>query len=158
MFRTAAVAVLAGVTLAVLARRRWLVVTVRGPSMEPTYVPGDRVLVRRAGPARLRRGQVVVFQPPGVEGAWDRQPLVAGSVTDRHWYIKRIVAAPSDPLPQEAAEAAGAAPGTPVPAGKLVLFGDGERSVDSRRWGYVPSDRVLGVVVRRLAPSSSAPG
>jgi signal peptidase I len=45
----------------------------------------------------------------------------------------------------------GAAAGTPVPAGQLVLLGDNRAaSTDSRHWGYAPVDRVLGVVVRRL--------
>lgn len=152
MIRVAAVAALSGAALVALARRRWLVVTVRGPSMWPAYAPGDRVLVRRADPGGLRQGQVVVFQPPGQDNTWDRTPLPTSGAAGRHWYIKRIVATSADPLPPEAAAAAGAPPGTPVPAGRLVVFGDGgpERSVDSRHWGYLPADRVLGVVIRKL--------
>jgi signal peptidase I len=37
-----------------LLRRRIAVVAVTGPSMRPTLVDGDRVLVRRTGPRRSR--------------------------------------------------------------------------------------------------------
>lgn len=56
--------VLSGVIGAALATRRWLdVVEVRGRSMAPSLLPGDRVLVlRTAGPPRL--GDVVLAPDP----------------------------------------------------------------------------------------------
>ncbi|MER7364639.1 S26 family signal peptidase [Nonomuraea wenchangensis] len=140
--------VLAGV-LAV-ARRRLVVVQVTGPSMLPTYRSGDRVLVRRVAGAKLGRGQVVVFEAaPG--GLWRTGPLSAPK--DAKWLIKRVAALPGDPVPPEVAPAAGANEGAPVPTGRLVVIGDGPLSADSRHWGYLPADRVLGVVVRRLSSS-----
>jgi signal peptidase I len=44
---------------------------------------------------------------------------------------------------------------TTVPDGCLVVSGDNAAdSYDSRHCGYVPGDRLLGVVVRRAAASS----
>ncbi|GAA2884669.1 S26 family signal peptidase [Streptosporangium fragile] len=117
-------------------RRCFLVVTVRGVSMEPTYREGERVLVRRASLAAVRPGQVVV---------------VADPVPPGRWIIKRAAAVPGDPVPEEVAAAVRAAPGARVPAGHLVLLGDNPAaSADSRRFGYVSGGRLLGVVSRRL--------
>ncbi|MEV4291397.1 S26 family signal peptidase [Nonomuraea bangladeshensis] len=138
--------VLAG-ALAV-ARRRFVVVQVTGPSMEPAYRSGDRVLVRRVAGSKLGRGQVVVFEA-AAGGRWRTGPLPAPK--DAKWLIKRVAALPGDPVPP----AVNAPEGALVPAGRLVVIGDGPLSADSRHWGYLPADRVLGVVVRRLSP---APG
>ncbi|MFD5448735.1 signal peptidase I [Streptomyces sp. NPDC127100] len=39
-------------------------VTVMGESMRPTFSQGDRLLVERIGPAGIRRGDVVLVDPP----------------------------------------------------------------------------------------------
>lgn len=112
--------------------RRLVVVTVVGMSMAPTYEPGERVLVRRAPAHALRRGQVVVFEEPGRTG---------------EWMIKRVAAVAGDSVPSELADRPEAA----VPAGRIVVLGDNPNgSLDSRKIGYVPGDRVLGIVIRRL--------
>ncbi|MFG2006483.1 S26 family signal peptidase [Spirillospora sp. NPDC048911] len=144
LLATAATTV-AAATAAVLARRRLVVVHVTGPSMLPTYRPGDRVLIRRVPARRLRHGQVVVFEGPR-EGRWRAGPL-PGLDADS-WMIKRVAALPGDPVPGDVVPAVADAV---VPDGRLVVIGDGVFSADSRKWGYVPADRVLGVVVRRLA-------
>ena len=56
-------------TAAVVLRRRFVVVEVDGISMRPTYEPGDRVLVRRCGADRVRRGQVVAVRRMGPRSA-----------------------------------------------------------------------------------------
>ncbi|GAA3453580.1 S26 family signal peptidase [Dactylosporangium matsuzakiense] len=123
-------------------RGRYLTVTVSGPSMLPTYHPGERLLVRRMPPAALRAGQVVVlraFAPPGPDQ--DRPS----------WIVKRVAAAPGDPIPRATVPALHAEPGDRVPPGRVVLLGDNpESSHDSRRSGYFNADRLLGVVVRRV--------
>src|SRR5687767_16006642 len=58
-----ALAVLAG--WVVVLRRRLLVVTVIGVSMEPTYSSGDRLLVRRSRLKGIRTGQIVGVQVSG---------------------------------------------------------------------------------------------
>ncbi|WP_214324387.1 S26 family signal peptidase [Nonomuraea sediminis] len=124
-------------------RRRYLVVTVDGESMLPTYRPGERVLVRRTPPDSLHTGQVVVlsgFTRPG-------ELPVPGP----RWIIKRVAAVPGDPIPRETVPALRSAPGTRVPAGRLVVLGDNpDRSHDSRHAGYLTADRLFGVVLRKV--------
>ncbi|MBO4270638.1 S26 family signal peptidase [Microbispora triticiradicis] len=67
------------------------------------------------------------------------------------WLIKRIAAVPGDRVPDEVMAGVRAAPGDLVPAGRLVVLGDGPASMDSRRWGYLRTDEVLGVVIRGLS-------
>jgi signal peptidase I len=64
--------------------------------------------------------------------------------------VKRVAAVPGDARPAFLpARAAGS--GAFVPAGQLVVLGDNPgRSLDSRQLGYVPADRVLGVVLRSM--------
>ncbi|MFI0452371.1 S26 family signal peptidase [Actinomadura sp. 6N118] len=146
----AGAAIAATVAAAAVARRRLVIVNVTGPSMLPTYQPGDRVLIRRVSARSLRRGQVVVFEGPQ-EGRWRAGPLPG--LDAAAWMIKRVTALPGDPVPGDVVPAVAEAV---VPEGRLVVIGDGVFSADSRRWGYVPGDRVLGVVVRRLV-SGRAP-
>ncbi|MCQ0009633.1 S26 family signal peptidase [Actinomadura madurae] len=45
-----------------------------------------------------------------------------------------------------------------VPDGRLLVLGDNpDRSLDSRHYGYLSGDGVLGVVVRRLEPPGKEP-
>ncbi|MFG1999180.1 S26 family signal peptidase [Spirillospora sp. NPDC048911] len=134
----------------VLARRRFVVVRVVGTSMEPAYRAGDRVLVRRRDGERAGRGQVVALQTALPGGVWRTTPLPEPAAA--MWFLKRVVAVPGDPVPGAVAERVGAEPGAVVPEGHLVVLGDGPVSEDSRVWGHVPVDRVLGVVVRKLSP------
>jgi signal peptidase I len=140
-----------GSALAVV-RRRLVIVRVDGTSMKPTYEPGDRVLIRRCRVDQVRRGQVVVVQRPDERAGWSEQAPVDGRLDGRGWYIKRAAAVPGDPVPAAVLGAIGATEAT-VPGGKLVVLGDNPRSDDSRHWGYVPGERLLGVVMRQLAPS-----
>ena len=120
--------------------RRYAVVDVHGASMEPTLRHGDRVLVRRVREGGVRTGDIVVVERFG----WDDQPR-------RVWVVKRAAAVAGDPVPGSVAHAAGVAPGSAVPAGRLVVLGDNPaHSTDSRVWGYLPTDRLLGVVRRRM--------
>ncbi|TDC78972.1 S26 family signal peptidase [Streptomyces hainanensis] len=154
----------AGVSGVVAGRglwRRWAVVTVRGPSMEPTYQHGDRVLVRRI--ARPRTGQVAVVEQtvPGTRRGGPQTIGVSTSpvaVGERSWLIKRVVAVAGEPVPRTAGPALARVGEPRVPEGMLVLLGDNaEASVDSRTLGLFPEDRVLGVVVRRLPAGGRVP-
>ena len=139
--------------LADLLRRRLFVVTVHGASMEPGLADGDKLLARRVTFAPgsglrgsgLRAGQIVIVEAPVRDPgwAWRRGRLAAPDAGG--WIVKRVAAVPGDPVP------AGLAPGRRVPAGRLLLLGDNPAaSIDSRELGFVPADRVLGVMVRRL--------
>ncbi len=125
-----------GVALvAVLAVTRWVAVpwTVVGPSMEPTLFPGDRVVVDlRALRGRAPRvGDVVVVLGP--------HDLAM---------VKRV-APPPDPTADPA--------GSGVENGLVWVVGDNAAdSVDSRTFGPVPRERLLGVVRWRYWPPSRA--
>jgi signal peptidase I len=144
----------------VLTARRFLArrlasVTVHGRSMEPSYHEGDRVLVRRIRTPVV--GQVVVVEQPGVDGQWLDPPLCAGAdstqLSDRRWLIKRVAAVPGDAVPRVGFPALAHVGEDAVPAGNLVLVGDNRRlSLDSRRIGYFPVQRVLGIVMRGARP------
>ncbi|MFI7415840.1 S26 family signal peptidase [Nonomuraea sp. NPDC049684] len=127
-------AVVAGGVLVVL-RVRFVAVTVRGRSMEPTLWHGDRVLVRRSSLGGVRPGRlVVVAAEPGAS-----------------WLVKRVVAVPGDPVPRAEVPALANRPERVVPPGQLVVLGDNRPiSFDSRRFGYVPARQLLGVVVGHL--------
>ena len=138
-----------GVALAAataLVRRRVVLITVDGRSMEPTYRSGDRLLLRRADGRQVRHGQVVVVASPVSTDGWQpgAPPAVYGT---GNWLVKRAVAVAGEPVPLDVVGAAGVQPGSVVPRGYLVVRGDGVRSGDSRLWGLVPVDQVLGVVL-----------
>lgn len=123
-------------------------VTVVGLSMQPTYQPGDRVLVRR-GVVPPRGGVVVVEMPCTERRSWDRPPAGLGSkqnlVTERRWLVKRVAGEPGDPWVQASGNEGR------VPSRHLLLLGDNAQvSFDSRQMGPFPVDRVLGAVWRRL--------
>jgi signal peptidase I len=120
-----AVVVLGAAAVLRLGRAAVLFVNVSGPSMQPTLEPGDRVLALRRRMARpLRVGDIVVLKADGRN------------------LIKRLAAMGGMPVPGEA--------GRTVPAGSLWLLGDGQESFDSRHFGAVDDDDVIGLVVRRL--------
>jgi signal peptidase I len=123
-------------------RGRFVVVTVDGTSMQPTYRPGDRLLVRRTSANRLRRGDVVV-----VTASPATSPPF-GAVGHRRWVVKRIAGLPGQAVPPEVARTV---PHATVPAGQLILLGDNAPdSIDSRMAGCYADDRVLGIVLRQL--------
>ncbi|WP_405139733.1 signal peptidase I [Sphaerisporangium sp. NBC_01403] len=130
--------------VALWLRRGFVVVTVAGGSMEPTFRTGDRVLVRRARLHRIQAGDVVVMRPPDRSAA----AVPAGTVIPH--LIKRAVALPGDPVPRDRVPALRGVAESAVPPGRLVLLGDNPAGADSRQFGYFPEHRLLGVVVRRL--------
>ncbi|MEV7954421.1 S26 family signal peptidase [Streptomyces sp. NPDC058316] len=123
-----------------LLRSRWVVVTVRGASMQPTLRGGDRLLVRR-GPVRAV-GELAVL---GRAVMGPEEPAYF------EWIVKRVAAVPGDPIPRDSVPSLADVPETTVPSGRLVLLGDNRaQSFDSRRFGYYSAEEVLGVVVRPL--------
>ncbi|MEU4720737.1 S26 family signal peptidase [Nonomuraea dietziae] len=140
-------------------RGRYLVATVNGPSMEPNLRSGDRVLVRRT--RRVRSGQIVVVKiadpapldglPPGLE------PGDAAELPEKPdhpgWrlLVKRAAAVAGEPVPRHRVPALRDVPETVVPPGALVVLGDNPGSSwDSREFGFVRGDELVGVMVRRL--------
>ncbi|GHJ47623.1 hypothetical protein Cs7R123_49650 [Catellatospora sp. TT07R-123] len=139
----AAVVVLVAALLALW--RRVLVVTVRGGSMTPALHEGDRVVVwRRPGRISAARDLVVV-----------RAPETAYEAAIRPIRIKRLVGRPGDRVPAVISAAQGWDRDFVVPPGRVAVLGDHPRSEDSKQWGLIPADRIVGFVVRMLPPETS---
>ena len=150
------------------------------PSMEPTLhcarpVSGclagqaDRVIVNRLA-YRFRdprRGEIVVFTPPAAAGA---------ACPPRTTFVKRIVGLPGETVSMRAGRVSvdgrrlaepyvrssaqrGARSGTwHVPAGSYFVLGDNRtRSCDSRAWGSVARDALVGPVVLTYWPPGRLP-
>lgn len=134
-------------------RRRFVVVTVLGESMVPTFAHGDRLLVRRKRLVRARTGDVVVAAwgtpvPGGPFPLTLKEPVPGAPPTLAPWMVKRLAAGPGDPVP-EVLRAAVA--DREVPPGRFLMVGDNAAaSTDSRVLGYAHADYLLGVVVARL--------
>lgn len=122
------------------ARKLLIVATVDGPSMEPTLHSGQRILIWRT--RRPCRGQVVLM----------RLPARPGHPPDRSLLLKRVVAVTGDHVPDDWASPDVHGIGdAEVPRGHYVVLGDNRPvSTDSRYFGLVPSDRVVGVMVRHF--------
>ncbi|MFD7448479.1 S26 family signal peptidase [Kitasatospora sp. NPDC059827] len=144
----------------VLLRTALSVVVVAGPSMSPALRPGQRVLVLRRGLARLRAGRIVVVAPDGLAprggGPASGGPVggapagdgPAAAARPARLLVKRLAALPGEPVPPPVRPVL---PAGTVPGGHVVLLGDNpDFSTDSRLWGAVPADRVVGVVLDRV--------
>ena len=119
------------------ARLALLVIKVEGASMAPTFRPGDTVLtLRRTLRPTVRRGDIVVCRRP------------AGRPGPDAYLIKRVVAVAGDPVPDDPVRA-----GETISAGRVYVRGDGDRSLDSRAFGAIPVDHVVGHVIARLTPA-----
>ncbi len=115
-----------------LLRRNVIVVTVDGPSMQPSYRDGALVLAWRVRGRRLRRGQVVMLAPEH-EGPPAGRP-------GRLWLMKRVAALPGDPVPFLS--------GAVTPPGSIAVLGDNpEHSYDSRQEGFITLERVRAIVL-----------
>ena len=133
-------------------RLTYVVAVVQGQSMTPTYRHGDRVLVRRRRGHRVLTGEVALVDLPE-----DLRPIPDGvdradSLRNRR-VIKRVAATAGEAVPSSVEGR-----GTVVPEHHLVLLGDNPLgSGDSRQYGFVPVEAVVGVVLRTLpSPARSA--
>ena len=122
--------VLAIAALAIAARRRWVIVTVRGHSMEPTLHDGERLVARRSQPARRGTraampaiGDLVVFLPDALG-----------------YRVKRVVGVAGDVVPPWL----NARAGERIPAGHVIVRGDNPRSEGSRELGYIAIGSIIG--------------
>ncbi|MEO7733898.1 MAG: signal peptidase I [Kofleriaceae bacterium] len=118
------------VAAALVGRRAFVVVTVRGHSMAPTLRNGERLVARRWSPtARPVTGDVIVFRPDALG-----------------YRIKRIAGVAGDPVPAWLARD----PGGRIPAGHVIVRGDNPRSEGSRELGYIPIATILARTARQL--------
>ncbi len=157
------------------------------PSMEPTLVKGDRVLVTKV-PYYLHdpeRGDVIVFEDPDPKEEPDRGViggffhwLVQGlgvQKPDNEDFIKRVIGLPGDVVSARGGKVYvnGLAivepylnqktanfPKTEVPEGMLFVMGDNRgNSLDSRfGLGFVPLDSVVGKAFMIIWPPSDMSG
>lgn len=142
-----------------------------GSSMEPNFYTGERILVERISKhfTPFKRGDIIVLHPPG---------------NDSVDYVKRIIGIPGDVvkildckvyiksgedtfLYEESYLKAGICTmgGIKIKEGRsfkiegndyLVLGDNREKSMDSRAFGLVSRDRILGKVAFRFWPFSKA--
>jgi signal peptidase I len=111
------------------------------------------VLARRATVRRLRVGQVVVFERPAAGRTWtSRAP--SWPPGPRECLIKRVAAVPGDtPRSWDPDEA-----GARIPDGWFAVLGDNAaNSLDSRTFGLVPADCLLGVMIRPVHVERARP-
>lgn len=148
---TAVVAVVA-VVLAVLVSEPF---TVRSSSMAPTLHTGDQILAERLTPrfGHLARGDLVVFRAPAARALMVKRVVaVAG---DRVGLADGRLVVNGHRRPEAYVDLASVdgvyfGPEVVPPASVFVMGDDRAASVDSRDFGAVPLDRVLGRVLWRL--------
>ena len=146
-------AVLAGLLVRTFVLRP---LTVSSTSMEPTLCPGDRVLVNLWDPdlGDLDRGDLVALRP-----GRSRVPVVKRvvglpgdevAIRDALLYVNdRLVDEPY--VDHKSIDALFYGP-VVVPSDRFLVLGDARASsIDSRAYGPVPEDRLLGTIATRLA-------
>ncbi|HEX8252228.1 MAG TPA: signal peptidase I [Thermoanaerobaculia bacterium] len=157
LLRTILQPIAIAVTLAFVVRAALQLYSIPTASMAPTLEPGDQIVVTPYFRGTPQRGHVIVFR----------------SVTNDELLVKRVIGVPGDlvdtrlgrvrvggytlaePYVMRAA-AAGAIQAQVIPEHSYFVLGDNrDDSVDSRSWGVVPRDRVVGRA--RLVLWSSAP-
>ncbi len=113
-------------------------VIVSGPSMEPTFKSGQRLYACKAywliGP--IKKKDIVVIKGEG----------------PKEYFIKRVYAMAGDTVDWANVPDSWSLRQNEykVPAGEIYVLGDNrEVSEDSRVWGAVPIDRVIGKIVKR---------
>jgi signal peptidase I len=149
--------VLIGALLVGLVVRTFVLrpLTVSSRSMEPTLCPGDRLLVNLWAPdiGDLGRGDLVALRPGRSEVPVVKRvvglPGDEVAIRDALLYVNgRRVDEPY--VDHRAIDALFYGP-VVVPANRFLVLGDARAaSIDSRVYGPVPSDRLIGTVAMRV--------
>ena len=134
-----------------------------GDSMEPTLSDGDRVLLK-VNPNRLERGDIVCLDMPQFDSLIGKRlvafggesveirggrvlvngnPLISGRFSEFHTYSDSTTSFAHENVPYT------------VPAGNIFVLGDNpHHSLDSRNFGAVPIEQVVGVDYKIIWPAS----
>jgi signal peptidase I len=126
--------------LFVLILHAFLLITiVQSRSMSPALESGDKVLIlRRWYRPLLRKGRIVLVYSNMIT---DQE----SDVIEQTPYIKRLVA-----LPGEIYQFSGdsqAQSTLQIPEGYVFVLGDYNASYDSRHWGPIPLQNIIGVAI-----------
>lgn len=136
-------------------------VRVDGASMDPTLEHGDRLIVWRLG-YEPENGDIIVLEPPiyNVDDYYVKRVIATEGQTvqiiNNHVYVNGQVL--DEPYIQGDVSALGSKYELPqvIPEGACFVLGDNrEHSTDSRAFGLVPNDHVMGEVKLRIWPLSS---
>jgi signal peptidase I len=154
--RTILQPLLIAILLAVAVRSMLHIYAIPSASMQPTLEVGDHIVVLRSG--RPERGDVIVFRSP---------------TSSDELMVKRVIATPGDLVSVDGgrvtigshlldepyvAHAAASGPILPqiVPSDCYFVMGDNRtNSYDSRHWGVLPRQFVVGKAVMVLWSSGS---
>lgn len=147
--------------------------SISSASMTPTLQVGDALLVEKVSlqDHPPRRGEIVLFRPPGrlvkiIDENEISRKRPRWNARGDALFVKRVVAVGGDVAEIRGAEVLvngivvdKAAPQSPdvkpltIPEGFLFVVGDNpDRSIDSRYWGLLPVDYVVGRPIARLFP------
>jgi signal peptidase I len=132
-------------------------VRIPSDSMTPTISPGDHLLLDKRDAARVAVGDVVVVRDPLGDGLIVKRVVALGgdSIGFEDGILVRNGLPVPEPYTADFLDGVYYGPDV-VPPGALYLLGDNRYdSEDSRDFGPVPADTVVGRVVGRLFP---APG
>lgn len=133
--------------LAILVRGAVHIYSIPSESMTPALRPGDQIVVTRYFAGEPERGHVIVFE----------SPVAAGELI-----VKRVVGLPGDLVDSRLGRvrigghtlaepyvlrpaASGAIDAQLVPRESYFVLGDNrDESLDSRSWGVVPRESIVG--------------
>lgn len=136
-------------------RSDYTMVTPRGGSMEPTYVPGHRVFIAKTGGEKTRKGDVVLFSVPDRYNGEAVMQRVIGLGGDHVVFDGTRLTVNGTPLKEPYLKGAEVDGGhgpydVKVPAGRMFLLGDNRANANDSRYfsgegsGTVPVTAVRG--------------
>ena len=153
---------------------------VEGPSMKPTYTNYDRVIVNKLAYLSIDNTKITnIFLDPKEVKPTQWYPLGRPSFgdiivfrwprNDRQILVKRVIGVPGDTIQIESGRVIrnGVVLDEPyvihnsnetlidrvIPLGKYIVMGDNRlESDDSRHWGWVPEENIIGEVLLNYWP------
>lgn len=147
LLRTVLEPIAIAIGLAAAARAALHIYSIPSRSMAPTLEPGDQIVVTRYFRSQPERGHVIVFRSPvdGTELMVKRVIALPGDLVDsRLGYVRIGGHTLPEPYVLRAA-ATGAIESQLIPAESYYVLGDNrDDSFDSRSWGVVRREQVVG--------------